>query len=143
MGGVSFIYGFRRDCFWTALQGNRTEYFILRHMINENGTLATYRIADSEEGTDEAIGREALSESAGLWLQYTLDMDNQSLFDEQVKVIQNYFIHPVHIVLWKISETGERQAATNALIDDLRIIEQLYRAYEMYKEERYKHLADQ
>ncbi|MBO1623920.1 transcriptional regulator [Bacillus arachidis] len=129
--------------FWAALQGNRTEYFILRHMINENGTLATYRIADPEEGTDEAIGREALSESAGLWLQYTLDMDNQSLFDEQVKVIQNYFIHPVHIVLWKISETGERQAATNALIDDLRIIEQLYRAYEMYKEERYKHLADQ
>lgn len=40
--------------------------------------------------------------------------------------------------LWK----GERQSATNALIDDLRIIEQLYRAYEMYKEERYKNLAD-
>ncbi|MED4651440.1 transcriptional regulator [Bacillus pseudomycoides] len=129
--------------FWTALQGNRTEYFIMRHMMNENGTLATYRIADSKVGTNEATGREALSESSGLWLQYTLDMDDQSLFDEQVKVIQNYFIHPVHIVLWKISETGERQAGTNALIDDLRIIEQLYRAYDMYKEERYKHLADQ
>ena len=35
------------------------------------------------------------------------------------------------------------QLATNALIDDLRIIEQLYRAYEMYKEERIKDLADQ
>ncbi|HEK9101253.1 transcriptional regulator [Bacillus pfraonensis] len=129
--------------FWTALQGNRTEHFIMRHMMNENETLATYRIADSKVGTNEAIGREALSESAGLWLQYTLDIDNQSLFDEQVKVIQNYFVHPAYIVLWKISETGDRQAATNALIDDLRIIEQLYRAYDMYKEERYKYFADQ
>ncbi|WP_243525180.1 transcriptional regulator [Bacillus pseudomycoides] len=134
LGGIVFL---------TALQGNRTEYFIMRHMMNENKTLATYRIADSKVGTNEAIGREALSESAGLWLQYTLDMEDQSLFDEQVKVIQNYFIHPTHIVLWKISETGDRQGGTNALIDDLRIIEQLYRAYDMYKEERYKHLADQ
>ncbi|MBC6973898.1 transcriptional regulator [Bacillus sp. Xin] len=129
--------------FWTALQGNRTEYFIMRHMMNENETLATYRIADSKVGTNEATGREALSESAGLWLQYTLDMEDQALFDEQVKVIQNYFIHPTHIVLWKISETGDRQSGTNALVDDLRIIEQLYRAYDMYKEERYKYLADQ
>ena len=35
--------------FWSALQGNRTEYFILRHMVNENGTLATYRLADTKE----------------------------------------------------------------------------------------------
>ena len=47
---------------------------------------------------------EALSESAGLWLQYTLDKDDQALFDEQVKVIQNNFVHKNQIVLWKISE---------------------------------------
>ncbi|KEK25409.1 glycosyl hydrolase family 8 [Bacillus gaemokensis] len=129
--------------FWTALQGNRTEYFILRHMLNDNGALATYRLEDPKVGTSEATGREALSESAGLWLQYTLDIDNQPLFDEQVKVVQNYFIDKTHIVLWKIDETGGRQAGTNALIDDLRIVEQLYRAYEMYKEERYRQLADQ
>src|SRR5262249_53186497 len=124
-------------------QGNRTEHFILRHMMNENGTFATYRLADTKAGKGEAKGREALSESAGLWLQYTLDKDDQALFDEQVKVIQNSFVHKDHIVIWKIPEKGEMQSATNARIDDLRIIEQLYRAYEMYKEERYKNLADQ
>ena len=108
-------------------------------MVNDNGTLATYRLVDTKAGTGEAKGREALSESAGLWLQYTLDKDDQALFDEQVKVIQDNFIYKNHIVLWKLSER-ERQSATNALIDDLRIIEQLYRAYEMYKEERYKTL---
>ncbi len=35
------------------------------------------------------------------------------------------------------------QSATNALIDDLRIIKQLYRAHESTEEERYKNLADQ
>ncbi|KFN01977.1 transcriptional regulator [Bacillus clarus] len=134
LGGIVFL---------TAVQGNRTEHFILRHMFNENETIATYRLSDQKAGTSEAKGREALSESAGLWLQYTLDKDDKPLFDEQMKVIQNYFVSKEHIVLWKISEKGEKQSATNALIDDLRIIEQLYRAYEMYKEERYKHLADQ
>ncbi|PFD44838.1 transcriptional regulator [Bacillus cereus] len=141
--GIIVLLALGGSVFWAALQGNRTERFILRHMVNENGTLATYRLADTKAGTGEAKGHEALSESAGLWLQYTLDKDDQALFDEQVKVIQNYFVHKDHIVLWKISEKGEMQSATNALIDDLRIIEQLYRAYEMYKEERYKHLADQ
>lgn len=141
--GVILLIALGGIVFWSALQGNRTEHFILRHMMNENGTLATYRLEDTKAGTGEAKGREALSESAGLWLQYTLDKDDQALFDEQVKVIQNNFVHKDQIVLWKISEKGEMQSATNALIDDLRIIEQLYRAYEMYKEERYKNLADQ
>ncbi|WP_242144878.1 MULTISPECIES: transcriptional regulator [unclassified Bacillus cereus group] len=134
LGGLVFL---------TAFQGNRTEHFILRHMFNENGSLATHRISDPKEGKNEAAGREALSESAGLWLQYALDQDDQSLFDEQLKVLQNYFIQKDYIVLWKISEVGKKQSATNALIDDLRIIEQLYRAYDMYKEKRYKRLADQ
>ncbi|PEC06882.1 transcriptional regulator [Bacillus cereus] len=141
--GIIFLIALGGIVFWSALQGNRTENFILRHMVNDNGTLATYRLVDTKAGTGEAKGREALSESAGLWLQYTLDKDDQALFDEQVKVIQDNFVYKNHIVLWKLSEKGERQSATNALIDDLRIIEQLYRAYEMYKEERYKNLADQ
>ncbi len=52
-------------------------------ILNNNGTLATYRLVDTKAGTGEAKGREALSESAGLWLQYTLDKDDQALFAEQ------------------------------------------------------------
>lgn len=122
--------------------GNATEKFITRHMTNENGTLATYRLESKKEGTNIAEGREALSESAGLWLQYALDTKNRTLFDEQVKVIESEFLDESNIVLWKIAPSGERQAGTNALIDDLRIIEQLYRAYEMYNDEYYKKLAD-
>ncbi|WP_369901812.1 transcriptional regulator [Bacillus manliponensis] len=122
--------------------GNATEKFIMRYMMNENGTLATYRLESEKGGTDIAAGREALSESAGLWLQYALDKKDQSLFDEQMKVIQSEFLDKTNIVLWKIEPSGERQTRTNALIDDLRIIEQLYRAYELYDENRYKQLAD-
>ena len=102
--GVIFLIALGGIVFWSALQGNRTENFILRHMVNDNGTLATYRLVDTKAGTGEAKGREALSESAGLWLQYTLDKDDQALFDEQVKVIQDNFIYKNHIVLWKLSE---------------------------------------
>ena len=43
--GVILLIALGGIVFWSALQGNRTEHFILRHMVNENGTLATYRLA--------------------------------------------------------------------------------------------------
>lgn len=62
--GVILLIALGGVVFWSALQGNRTEHFILRHMVNENGTLATYRLEDTKAGKGEAKGREALSESA-------------------------------------------------------------------------------
>ena len=69
--GIIFLMRFGWNCILVSFTGNRTENFILRHMVNDNGTLATYRLVDTKAGTGEAKGREALSESAGLWLQYT------------------------------------------------------------------------
>ncbi len=74
--GVIFLIALGGIVFWSALQGNRTENFILRHMVNDNGTLATYRLVDTKAGTGEAKGREALSESAGLWLQFVFPFLN-------------------------------------------------------------------
>ena len=69
--GVIFLIALGGIVFWSALQGNRTENFILRHMVNDNGTLATYRLVDTKAGTGEAKGREALSESAIMVTVYT------------------------------------------------------------------------
>ena len=52
--GVIFLIALGGIVFWSALQGNRTENFILRHMVNDNGTLATYRLVDTKAGTGEA-----------------------------------------------------------------------------------------
>ncbi len=46
--GVILLIALGGIVFWSALQGNRTEHFILRHMMNENGTLATYRLEDTK-----------------------------------------------------------------------------------------------
>ena len=48
--GVILLIALGGVVFWSALQGNRTEHFILRHMVNENGTLATYRLEDTKAG---------------------------------------------------------------------------------------------
>lgn len=58
-----------------------TEQFILKHMTNSNGTLASYLQADISEHPDIPAGREALSESLGLWMEYAVMKEDQQLFE--------------------------------------------------------------
>ncbi|MFX3660169.1 MAG: transcriptional regulator [Ectobacillus sp.] len=119
----------------------KTESFIKKHMINRNGTLATYRLRGRAMDEDEVAGREALSESSGLWLEYLLKKGDKAAFDQHIQAVYRYLADDSGFILWKASENGKEKASTNALIDDLRIIEQLYRAYDMYGDEAYRQEA--
>ena len=51
---------------------NPTENFIVNNMVNHNGTFATYLKENDELDSDLVKGKESISESLGLWLQYTV-----------------------------------------------------------------------
>lgn len=120
-----------------------TEQFILQHMMNANGTLATYLQEGTSDTPEIPAGREALSESLGLWMQYAILKEDQALFDRSLEVLNRWFITPESYIPWKLSEDGRTEVNTNALVDDLRIIDALYKAFDLWGGETYRDLANQ
>ncbi|WP_222126738.1 hypothetical protein [Paenibacillus sp. 32O-W] len=116
------------------------EIFIRRQMINEDGTLKTNLQPRSTESKETAQGAEALSESIGLWLAYALEKNDQMLFEQNVDVLSEHFMEDGGWIYWKIGQDGP--VTTNALIDDLRIMEALYKASGRWSVSKYKELAD-
>ncbi|WP_245640045.1 glycosyl hydrolase family 8 [Paenibacillus dakarensis] len=118
-----------------------TEQFIEQHMRNENGTLATYLEPASSTDPDMAAGKEALSESLGLWMQYAVLQQDKQKFDESLTILKSYFLSPQHYIRWKLTPTGQSEVSTNALGDDLRIVDALLKAFSLWNEESYMSLA--
>ncbi|WP_410984245.1 transcriptional regulator [Bacillus cereus] len=107
-----------------------TESFIKKHMMNQNGTIATYRLRTQQTEPDYALGRESLSESSGLWLEYLWREKKLDEWREHVAVVKREFVTTDNLLIWKLAEDGSEIATTNALIDDLRFIEVLFEAGE-------------
>lgn len=123
---------------------NVTATFMEEHMTNDNGTLATYLKPAPSEHPDIVAGREALSESLGLWMQYAILSDDRTRFDENVKLLTTYFLNPdsqERYIRWKLQPDGQSEVTTNALGDDLRILDALLKAYKLWGEEEYLQLA--
>lgn len=112
----------------SQLQASHTKQFIQKYMMNENGTFATYLQEASSVNPDIVAGRESLSESLGLWLQYSLLVQDQQLFDKGYRMLQEKFLTPQHYIVWKLDRDGTQQVHTNALGDDLRIVSALLMA---------------
>ncbi|WP_110114867.1 glycosyl hydrolase family 8 [Bacillus sp. CGMCC 1.16541] len=121
-----------------------TEGFINKHMTNQNGTLATYRLPSTTADPNYALGRETLSESIGLWMEYLLVQGKQTEFNQQLQLLNRYYKDSTkHLLYWKLAADGTKNSATNALIDDLKVVEVLYRAHEKWGTTSYKQTADQ
>ncbi|MBB6443961.1 glycosyl hydrolase [Bacillus benzoevorans] len=118
-----------------------TEEFIDEWLRNENGTLATYMEPTETEDEDLVQGREALSESIGLWMDYALLKEDKRLFAEAFQLLEGYFLEDDGFVHWKLTETGESEVSTNALVDDLRLIHALFLASEKWKVNKYEKAA--
>ncbi|MCP1187357.1 glycosyl hydrolase family 8 [Paenibacillus sp. 1781tsa1] len=114
-----------------------TVSFIEINMTNPNGTLATYLQDSASEEADIVAGREALSESLGLWMQYAIASDNQALFEQSYEQLTTYFLTPPDpYIAWKLDAKGESHVTTNALGDDLRIIGALLQAADQWEQGR-------
>lgn len=119
-----------------------TEKFIRTYMFNQSGTIASYLQDAPSTNPDIVAGREALSESVGLWLEYGLAIKDKKLFSEMTEQLRSKFINSEGHIYWKISADGVSEVTTNALGDDLRIIHSLLQAYELWGEEDYFQLAE-
>ncbi|MEK5067033.1 glycosyl hydrolase [Sporosarcina sp. FSL K6-1508] len=118
-----------------------TEAFIEKWLTNDNGTLATYMKAGDEEDSDLVKGREALSESLGIWMHYALLKEDEVQFEHAYQQLTNYFLENDGFVRWKLTEAGENKVFANALVDDLRICGALFDASEKWNEPRYEKAA--
>lgn len=122
-------------------QAGITEEFIHQWLKNDNGTIATY-IQDSGEVDEDLVqGRETLAETVGLWMFYALREDDQALFDEAYDQLEEYFLENDGFVNWKLTENGISEVSTNALIDDIRIMDALIIAHDKWGGDQYMETA--
>ncbi|MFS0724434.1 glycosyl hydrolase [Paenibacillus sp. 1P07SE] len=113
------------------------ERFIKNHMMNANGSLATYLKSAPSTDPELAAGREALSESLGLWMEAAVLRDQPTVFAESYEVFKRLFRHHHGYVYWKLTEDGQAEVTTTALGDDLRIARALLQAGEQWDESAY------
>ena len=111
-----------------------TEKFVRNYMFNPSGTIASYLQDAPSTDPNIVAGREALSESLGLWLEYGIVMKDQKLFAEMTEQLRSKFMSPLGHIYWKLNKDGTSNVTTNALGDDLRIIRTLLQAYELWGE---------
>ncbi|WP_348773233.1 glycosyl hydrolase family 8 [Paenibacillus pabuli] len=113
-----------------------TVSFVQHHMTNPNGTLATYLQDAPSEDADIVAGREALSESLGLWMQYAVAKNDPVLFEQAYDQLTTYFLMPQNYIAWKLDANGASHVTTNALGDDFRIVGALLKAADQWEQGR-------
>lgn len=118
-----------------------TEQFVRNQMFNSSGTIASYLQDAPSTDPNVVAGREALSESLGLWLEYGITIKDQKLFSEMAEQLRSKFMSPQGHVYWKLDKDGVSHVTTNALGDDLRIIRALLQAYELWGDQADLQLA--
>lgn len=114
--------------------GESTKSFIAKNLTNPNGTLATYLQEAKSVSPELAAGREALSESLGLWMQAALASNDQAAFEKSYETLNRYFVTDQDYIAWKLSPEGRAEVSTNALGDDLRIIGALLEGARKWKD---------
>ncbi|MET3196896.1 glycosyl hydrolase family 8 [Gottfriedia sp. OAE603] len=115
-----------------------TEKFISSNMVNKNGILATYLKDEASTNPTLAAGREALSESIGLQLTYLVQKNDRKTFETYYQSLNKYFIsEETGIVYWKLEKDGTTNVTTNALVDDWRIADALFKAGEKWNIQKY------
>ncbi|ANF94876.1 hypothetical protein [Paenibacillus bovis] len=119
-------------CSLMKTKDSSTAVFMQSYMTNSNGTVASYLKDKPSTDPNIVAGREALSESLGLSMQYALLSDDPKAMEQQVQLLQTYFLSPQHYIWWKLDASGHAQVNTNALGDDLRIVGALLDAYERW-----------
>lgn len=106
------------------------ERFVHNQLYEKNGLIKTDLIGQSDI---------YLSESIGLWMNYLVDKKDRDEFDKQVNVLRKHFMNESTLIPWLIKK--DYQAPSNALIDDLRILNVLRTAGETWDDNQYLIMA--
>lgn len=113
--------------------------FISNKLSREDGAIFTNYLDLPSKG-DETKGHDILSESEGLIMLYSLEINDKKLFDQHFNIIDKYMFLDNGLISWRISKDNN-QNKTSALIDDLRIVKSLILAYDRFGEYRYRFAA--
>lgn len=109
-----------------------TEQFIMQHLMHEDGTIRT----DVKGNSNWDV---ALSESIGLWMEYLVEKRDASLFEDVFQTNRDLFLTKENIMMWRMEEG--QVATSNALIDDIRVMEALFKEGERIDNTKYKEQA--
>lgn len=109
------------------------ENFIWHEMVFENQTLKTHFKPEKEAYS--------LSESLGLWMEYAVLTEHEVLFEKAYQQLNKLFLSQVDLVHWRVLQNGEPTEYVNALLDDLRIVNAMLDANELWGVRKYKRVA--
>lgn len=105
--------------------------------IEDTRLIRTSLIKEDKMATKDEI----LSESMGLYLEYFLKNNKEEDFREILSLIDEYFIDEDNLIRWKISLKDKNSKTINAPVDDLRIINQLIKAYNLWGDDAFITMA--
>jgi len=103
---------------------------VTTHYKSQDGLIKTY---------ERKQDIQYLSESIGLYMQYLVLAKEKKEFDKQVNLLSRHFLVQKHdntFIKWNLTE-----GTTNALIDDIRLIDALKKGSKEFKEKRYNTLT--
>ncbi len=124
-----------------------TLQFILSAMMNEQGGIYTQHQNLPASGEELIGGHSILLQNNSLLMLYAAYQGNRQLFDQQVKVLENYFLEErTGMLHWRLDaqmQSSESSWGTysNDLSDSLRVVESLLLAYDVWGDESYLELA--
>nr|WP_276562608.1 lipoprotein YdaJ [Bacillus sonorensis] len=105
------------------------EYFVYHHLMNDQWLIRT-------DLSDQPV---YLSESLGLWMEFLAAKRDRSHFQEQYQHLNESFLLNNGLISWKIQDG--QASRTNALIDDLRIMQSLDQAAALWGNSQYEQTA--
>ena len=105
-----------------------TERFITEKLMGEDGGIHTNYL---QTGGASPCGYDVLSESQGLLMEYAVIKKDRELFRKSFEYVSKHMLLSNSLIGWKVAE-GEEKAASNALVDDLRIYRALSQADELW-----------
>ncbi|MFZ5802454.1 MAG: glycosyl hydrolase family 8 [Candidatus Omnitrophota bacterium] len=108
--------------------------FVRLRLRDDRGLIETYPYVLEKVPSRPDYRREALSESAGLWMQILLAAGERELFQHQVEQVNRFFLLKNQTLSWRLDLSGEvpQPSEYSATIDDLRIIRALLEAGEAW-----------
>jgi Endoglucanase Y len=111
--------------------GDRIFSFINKNLLKDDGGILT-NIGNYKGGKD------TLSESVGLLMNYCVISGNRELFDREYEFLKKKMLTDKGFIKWRV---GSDNTVCNASIDDMRIICALLDAYDSWGDNKYYNLA--
>jgi len=121
--------------------------FILSAMMSEQGGIYTQYQNLPASGEELIGGHFILLQNNSLLMLYAAFQGNRQLFDQQVKVLENYFLEErTGLLHWRLDAQMQSLESSwgtysNNPGDSLRVVESLLLAYDVWGDESYKELA--